>query len=91
MEEGKDTKGIQRRYPEIKSAYELYLMSRQRSVVVATVPKGKDQQKSVIASYTTGYGVLPEPGGLLDQPYRLMEFWSLFLDGDRIATLKSLS
>lgn len=68
----------------------MYLEARNRSMITATLPKGKEQ-KIVIVPYTTGYAVLPAAGGLLDQPYRLMEFWSLFMEGDRIATLKSLS
>jgi len=40
---------------------------------------------SKILHYTTGLAILPEPGGLLDQPYRLMEFFDLFQDGDRMA------
>ena len=91
MEEGKDTRALQSRYPEIRRAYDLYLESRSRTVIVASVPKGDKSTKTVLTPYTTGYGPLPWAGGLLDQPYRLMEFWSFFLQGDRMATLKSLS
>jgi hypothetical protein len=90
MEQGKDTRNFQRRYPEIAWYYRMYLEARNRSIVTTTLPKGKEQ-KLVIVPFTTGYAVLPAPGGLLDQPYRLMEFWSLFMEGDRTATIKSLS
>jgi len=44
-----------------------------------------------ITPKTTGYSILPMPGGLLDQPYRLMEFFAFFRDGDSMATQKALS
>lgn len=93
MEMGNDTTALQRRYPEITKAYGLYTASRIRTIVVANLPiKGKDgSTKVVIVPFTTGYGPLPEAGGLMDQPHRLMEFWDLFLQGDRAATFKSLS
>lgn len=91
MEEGKDTHNLQSRYPEISQAYGLYIESRNRTIVVAQLPKSKDSTTTVVTPYTTGYGPLPLSGGLMDQPYRLMELWSCFLRGDRMATIKSLS
>lgn len=56
-----------------------------------TVEKTQGERTtSIIINYATGYHSLPEEGGMLDQPYRMMAFWSYFLEGDRLATFKRL-
>jgi hypothetical protein len=72
-----------RDYPEIASLYELYTTCRQQQVVVYQQNKGKDKTVQVVASYTTGYSVLPDEGGVLDQPHRIMAFFDAFMFGDR--------
>lgn len=53
-------------------------------MVVVDKQKGKKTIK-VMLPYTTGLAFLPEDGGIMDQPYRMMEFFAAFLDGERIA------
>jgi hypothetical protein len=36
-------------------------------------------------TFPTGYHAFPEDGGVLDQPYRLMEFFGEFMSGERLA------
>lgn len=53
-----------------------------------TVQKTKGQGRDAktiqyVLPYPTGWSVLPDPGGLLDQPYRLMEFFSIFMRAER--------
>lgn len=87
---GMDAKNLRNRYPEIATAHDLYLDGRSQQLVSVEIPKGKGSSLRIV-SYTTGFGSLPNAGGLLDQPYRLMEFWSRFLEGDRSVTIKTLS
>jgi hypothetical protein len=51
--------------------------------------KGKDTIKKIVI-YTNGYSQLPTEGGVLDQPHRLMAFFSAFREGDAIATANAL-
>lgn len=52
--------------------------------------KGKRVEYKVV-NFTSGLHSLPEQGGMLDQPYRLMEFFSLFQQGDNLAAQRKLS
>lgn len=52
--------------------------------------RGRKVEHKVI-SFTSGLHSLPEEGGLLDQPYRLMEFFALFQYGDNVAAQKKLN
>jgi hypothetical protein len=45
--------------------------------------KGKNRVVRVVVPWVTGLHHLPEPGGLLDQPYRLMMFFEQFMRADR--------
>lgn len=87
---GMNTDNLRRRYPEIAVAFELYLECRLQQLANVEIPKGKSSSLR-ITTFTTGFGSLPNSGGMLDQPYRLMEFWSRFLEGDRSVTFKTLS
>lgn len=55
-----------------------------------TKDKGRKVEHKV-AAFSTGFQSLPADGGMLDQPYRLMEFFSIFQVGDNIAAQKKLS
>jgi hypothetical protein len=44
-----------------------------------------------VVPFTMGYAVLPEEGGLMDQPYRMMEFFEIFMHAERQQQLTSLS
>jgi hypothetical protein len=39
----------------------------------------------------TGYGILPCAGGLLDQPYRMMEFFDIFFYTEREVAFQKLN
>jgi hypothetical protein len=90
MAEGTDSRNLLKQYPEIARAYDLYVSCRSQDLVIAEIPKG-DKTFIRITPKTTGYAVLPLPGGMLDQPYRLMEFMSHFRTGDQMATKRALS
>lgn len=67
--------------PELASLYELYLSCRQQSVVTYQTSKGKETVQK-LKTFTTGFIQLPEEGGILDQPHRVMTFMESFLQGD---------
>ena len=46
--------------------------------------KGKDKVVQRVRPFTVGWSILPEAGGLLDQPHRLMTLLELFMYGDRL-------
>lgn len=52
---------------------------------------GRDQKviKKVVP-FTVGFGSLPWAGGMLDQPYRMMEFFEMFLESERRTTYETL-
>lgn len=58
--------------------------------MVAEISKDKKTYMRIVP-HTTGLGILPEDGGLLDQPYRLMEFFGAFQLADHTFTQKNLS
>ena len=83
---------LRKQYPELARAYDLYLMCRQQQLFHMKVEKDKGKRvEHKVVNYTTGLHSLPEEGGVLDQPYRLMEFFSLFQQGDNIAAQKRLN
>lgn len=53
------------------------------------VGKGKKTETRFV-SVPTGFSVLPEAGGVLDQPHHLMLLFSVFQEGERRAMSKSL-
>ena len=40
--------------------------------------------------FPVGITSFPEPGGLLDQPYRMWEFFEIFLNAERKAVFDNL-
>jgi hypothetical protein len=68
--------------PEIARAYELYTVCRAQQMVTHDVMKG-GKQLTRTEPYPVGYNVLPEEGGVLDQPQRLMVFFEEFMNGER--------
>ena len=70
-----------KRHPEIARAYDLYSGCRVTSYMTIESSKGNKNVTKVLA-YPAGLGVLPEPGGLLDQPHRLMSFFDAFQAGE---------
>jgi hypothetical protein len=79
---GYSTKQTQMDYPEIARAYQLYLLCRAQTVIVYSESKGKDKTVQKIRPYTTGFGILPDEGGLQDQNHRLLSFMEIFLNGE---------
>jgi hypothetical protein len=80
---GKGSRFINRAYlldRELMDAYAVYKMC------VTYVPftlESKDTRTT--KSFPTGYSFLPYPGSLMDQPYRLMEYFSCFMNGEKAA------
>jgi hypothetical protein len=87
--EGFKVEALRKQRPDLARAYDLYVECRLVQIIGLEIPKNKKTSLH-ITPYTSGYGSLPEPGGMLDQPYRMMELWSHFLAGDRLAFSKSL-
>lgn len=71
--------------PELSRAYNTYLISRAQTVIVYQESKGKDKTVQKIRPYTTGFNVLPDAGGLLDQNHRLLSFFEIFLQAEHEA------
>jgi hypothetical protein len=72
--------------PEIADAYFLYVQCKGQTIITIDKTKGNGKDARTIKyvlPYPTGWAVLPEAGGLLDQPYRLMEFFSIFVRAER--------
>jgi hypothetical protein len=59
-------------------------------MVTQEMPDGK-KSKIVFVHFPTGLAHLPEAGGMLDQPYRLMFLFDLFLEGERSAFNKQIT
>lgn len=80
--------------PEIAEAFALYMQCRSQQLFYMETVKGSGKNQTTIkrvVPFTQGYGILPYEGGLLDQPYRTMEFFEIFLNIDREHTNKTLS
>lgn len=75
-------------YPEIADAFAAYLLCREQHVVAYQIPKGKDKTVQKLVPFTVGLHHLPEDGGVLDQPHRLLTFFEMFMLGDRLAFSK---
>jgi hypothetical protein len=67
--------------PEIAEVYTLYLLCRKTQIVVFKTQKG-DNTIQHLAQATLGLEHLPETGGILDQPHRIMSFFEAFIDGE---------
>ena len=68
----------------------MYLICRQQQLFTIEKSKGKNKVLRIVVPWTTGF-VLPEPGGMLDQPHRMIEFFALFMAADRKATNERLN
>lgn len=80
------------RNPGLAWSYDLYVLCREQQLFTVDVTKqGGKRTDTKIVTYTTGFHSLPETGGVLDQPHRLMSLFQYFLSGDHVATMKSLS
>lgn len=64
---------------------------REQQIVTYSTQKGKDKTIQHVRPFTTGWSALPEAGGILDQPHRLMTFLEIFLSGEREGFFKELS
>jgi hypothetical protein len=54
------------------------------------IPKQKKVRYEIVP-WPTGYSVLPEPGGLLDQDAYTMIMFERFLQGERQAAVKRIN
>lgn len=81
---GLNTRTLESKYPHITEAYQLYQTCRSQSIVTYEKAKGKDTVQMIVP-FPTGYSVLPEEGGVLDQCHWLMQIFEMFLVGERNA------
>jgi hypothetical protein len=72
-----------KRFPQIREAYSAYILCRQQNVIVWESSPSKDKTQVHIVPFTVGLAQLPYAGGVEDQPYRMMEFFSEFMDAER--------
>lgn len=73
-------------------AFELYLSCR--TVQLFHIRVEKDRGKRVenrVTEFVTGYSVLPEAGGVLDQPVWVMAIFDQFKAGENAVASKTLS
>jgi hypothetical protein len=63
---------------ELLDAYNLYTMCVSYQVIQI-----EDGDKIYVRRYPTGYHTLPEPGSLMSQKHRLMEYFSHFMRSER--------
>ncbi len=75
---------------EIAEAYNLYVMCRTQQLFSVEVSKNNKTVVKIVR-WTTGLHSLPEEGGMLDQPHRLMHFFDQFMIGDANATFRELN
>lgn len=62
----------------------LYMQCKQTQIVQVTKEKA-GKSVTMMLSVPVGLSILPYEGGLMDQPYRLMHFFSAFEDGEQQA------
>lgn len=66
------------------------MLCRDQTLFTIEKQTGKNKAKRIIIVWTTGLKSLPNEGGMLDQPYRMMEYFRQFITGDRFAANKRL-
>lgn len=80
-----------KREPRLARAFELYLTCRTVQLFHLRVEKDKGRKvENKIVEFVTGYGQLPESGGVLDQPVWLMSIFDDFRNGENAAAAKNL-
>lgn len=76
--------------PELRLAYEDYLVCRNQVFVTYRKPDGKDERQ-VVVPFTTGLNFLPNAGGLNDQNYITARIFAAFLRGDQQASIRLMN
>jgi hypothetical protein len=84
LAQGQRQDSVLRANPEIAAAWRDYDSCRVLAVHSQQYSKGKDNMIRTL-TFPTGYSILPNAGGLLDQPHYLMELFDAFMDGERFA------
>ena len=93
MAEGNRADNLIAQYPEIARHYRTYVQCRSQQLFFWETTKGSGKEQKTVRKavpFTQGWSVLPEPGGLMDQPYRMFEFFEIFMRAERQATFVSL-
>ncbi len=67
----------------------MYLLCRHLQLFTIKVAKNK-REETRVTEYVTGFTQLPEAGGMLDQPVRLMAFFDYFRGGENARASKTL-
>lgn len=79
--------------PEIARAFDLYVSCRSFQLFTVDIPKGSGKSQTImkkIMPFPVGITSYPEAGGLLDQSYRMWEFFEIFLSAERQAVFNNL-
>lgn len=77
-------------FPRVADAFDLYLACRSLNHVHMAIQKGKGKEEHKVIPFVSGWAVLPEPGGLYDQPQWLMSVFSVFRAGENHGAHKTL-
>jgi hypothetical protein len=89
---GNRTDNVRARNPRLARAFELYLTCRSVQLFHIRVEKDKGRRvENKVTEFVTGYSVLPEAGGVLDQPVWLMAIFDFFKAGENAVAAKTLS
>lgn len=73
-------------------AFDLYLACRSQQLFHIEVTKdGGKRAEHRVVRYVTGFNLLPEAGGVLDQPCWTMDMFEHFRSGENAAAVKQLT
>lgn len=91
---GHNVRNSLERSPEIAEYIHIYEQCRvsQLFSLESTKGSGRQMQRVIkVVSLPSGYGILPWDGGLMDQPYRMWEFFEIFFNTERAEAFKKLN
>lgn len=88
---GKRTDTMREMNPRVAACFALYLDCRTLNFVHLEVSKdrGKKVEHKVLP-FAVGYGNLPEPGGMLDQPHWTMAMFNIFRSGENAGVRETM-
>lgn len=91
---GNNVRNSLEKFPEIADHLRVYEQCRtvQLFSVEGTKGQGKQMVRVIkVVQMPTGYSILPWDGGLMDQPYRMWEFFEIFFNAERDVAFKKLN
>lgn len=77
--------------PLLRLLYEEYCLCRQQSIFIFYRKERNGVERLLVIPWTTGFGVLPDEGGLRQQSYLTVQVFNAFLEGERRGQLRRLS